>query len=487
MERPDIIFIRSYISAKEEFGEYAKVGNVEISNGLCWLAAVTREAGYKTEIIDAAAVGINNTKLADIITRKKPKYIGFSSMTPVIMQTMDSVKKIKALNPDITVIFGGPHITAVPEETMEKFPEIDIGVIGEGETTIVDLLNTLEKKDKKPLSEVNGIIYRDNKELKRTKPREFIKDLDSLPLPAWDLLPNLKKYYFPPAWSLHQKTSALIITSRGCPSQCTFCDRKVFGNVFRFQSAEYVMRMIRRLYYKYGIKHFRINEDNFVLFKKRLDEICNSIIKEKLKISWSCFARVDSINPEMLKLMKKAGCYQISYGIESGSQKILDVEKKNVTLEKIERAVKLTRKAKIKTIGFNMIGHPLETVETMQATIDFNKKIKVDDFKTEFLVPFPGTELYSTGEKYGHLDKDWTKMKPSLDEPTFIPYGVTKEQIIYYNKKGVWYFYLQPRIIFSYLTRLRSFTDIKTLFYGAVMVISMAFKKKQKRACPAVK
>jgi len=371
-------------------------------------------------------------------------------------------------------IVGGPHITAVPVETLRRFPEIDIGIIGEGKITIVDLLNKIEKKN--DLKKVKGIVYRKGKKIIITEKREFIKNLDELPPPAFDLLPDFKKYYKPPAWSLHEKMSALLITSRGCSSQCTFCDRAVFGNVCRTHSAKYVMRIIRKLYYKYGVRHLRLNEDNLLLFRNKLKGICNAIIKEKLKLSWSCFARADCVDLEILRLMKRAGCWQISYGIETGEQKILDVEKKRATLEQIERAVKLTKKIGIRVVGFNMIGHPLETIKSMKKTIDSNKQIKVDDFKAEFLTPFPGTELYYTAEKYGVLDRDWKNMGV-YKGPTFIPYGLTRELLFEWHKRGLWQFYLQPRNILSYIKQTRSLNDIKTLFLGASVVLSMFFNR----------
>jgi len=465
-----IIFTRTLLPFEEEYGHLSKVGSVEIPNGLCYLAASTRKAGYKTEIIDAHALSLSNDKLVDLIINKNPKYVGISANTINIYTAADLAKKIKDLNPRIRIIVGGPHITAVPIETLKKFPEIDIGVIGEGEITTVDLLNNLEKKN--DLKDVKGIVYRKDKEIVITEKREFIKNLDDLSPPAFDLLPDFKKYYKPSAWSLHAKASALLVTSRGCSSQCIFCDRAVFGNVCRSHSAKYVMKIIRKLYHKYGIRHLRINEDNLLLFRDKIKEICNTIIGENLKISWSCFARVDCVNPELLRLMKRAGCWQISYGIETGEQKILDVEKKNITLEQIERAVKMTKKIGIRVVGFNMIAHPMETIRSMKKTIDFNKRLKVDDFKAEYLTPFPGTELYYTAEKYGVLDRDWRKMGVYRG-PVFIPYGLTEELIVKWHKRGLWQFYLQPRVILSYIKQIRSLSDIKTLFLGGNVIFSM--------------
>lgn len=236
--------------------------------------------------------------------------------------------------------------------------------------------------------------------------------------------------------------------------------------------------MIRHLYDKYNVRHFRINDDNLVLFKKRLYELCEKLIKEGPKITWSCFARVDTVTPEMLELMKKAGCWQISYGVETASQEIHDVEQKHITIEQIERAIRWTHKAGIKIIAFCMIGHPLETPETIRKTINFVKRLPIDDFKMMFLTPFPGTELYRDAEKYGHFQRDWKKLNAYV-EPCFIPYGMTKEELVKYRNMAFREFYLQPRIIFAYLVSIRSLKQVMAIVNGGLALLVMLFKKKK--------
>ena len=231
----DIIFTRPLLTPEEMYGELSGAGASEPSLGLCCLAAVTRKNGYKTEIMDTVSLGYRNERLAREIVEKKPRFVGISAVTISAFNAGDLAKRIKALDKNITIIIGGVHVTAVPEKTMNKFTDIDIGVIGEAETTIVELLKALDSQA--PLDNIPGLIFRKNGQLMITPKRDFIRNLDSLPLPAWDLLPDLKKFYGAPAWSLNQRTSALLITSRGCSNTCTYCDRSCFGKFPRAHSA----------------------------------------------------------------------------------------------------------------------------------------------------------------------------------------------------------------------------------------------------------
>lgn len=470
---PDIVFVRTYLSPEEQMGYLSEFRYVEIATGLCTLAAVTRQHDYETEIIDAAALQLENDELASIIASQEPEYVGITACTPDICQAGDLADKLKKLRAEVTIIVGGPHISAVPKETMTRFPWIDIAVLKEGERTIVELLDTLRGKSRRTLSEIAGIAFRDNKNLSMTAPRELIKDLDSLPLPAWDLLPDLGKYYCPPGWTMQNARSAVVITSRGCPNQCIFCDRTVFGNAYRYHSAEYVLEMLSTLRKQYGVDYVRILDDNFILNRKRLIRICEMILENGLPVSWSCVARADCIDGEMVHRMKAAGCRSMSFGIESGSQQILDFEKKNISLDTIARAVEITRKAGIKTMGYNILGHPMETIDTIEQTVAFNKKIRIGDCQFAFIIPFPGTELHKIANQYGSFEDDWQKMG-HFNEPTFVPHGFTRQQLIRCGKRAYLSFYLQPRMILSYLGRIRSLGQLKTFILGGMTLIGWA-------------
>lgn len=465
-----IIFTRTLLTPEEMYGAFSKAGASEPSLGLCYLAAATRRGGFETEIIDSIPLGLDCVKLAEAIVSKKPKYVGISSVTLSIYNAAKVAELIKEKSKDITVIIGGVHITAVPEETMGKFFGFDIGVIGEGETTICELLRALE--DGSDLEKIRGLIFRKDGVLVKTAPRLLVKNLDDLAYPAWDLLPDLNKFYHPPAWSLHNGACALLILTRGCAARCIYCDRGAFGNMVRAHSVDYAIQMLVDLRDRYGIRQFRILDDNFVLLKKHIEKFCRTLIENNLKFSWSCFARADCVNPELLKLMRKAGCWQISYGIETGSQELHDLEKKNIGLREIEQGMRWTKEAGISTVGFTMIAHPGETPETVRETVKFCCRLALDDFKMVYMTPYPSTEIFRDAEKYGTLDRDWRRMNAYL-KPCFVPHGMTAKNLISQRKMAYIRFYLRPKIIYSYLGRIKSPRQFICLLKGAYSIIRL--------------
>ena len=470
-----IVFISPPLTSEEMYGKLALGGSNEALLGICYLAAVVRDNNLNVEIIDMPALNLGYEEVVNMLIKRNPRYIGFTSVTLAIYNAAKLAEMIKEKIPNVIILIGGAHITATPKETMSKFHQFDIGVIGEGETVIVDLLNALEND--LPLQGVRGIIFRDNNKIIDTGPATLIKDLDELPMPAWDLLPDISKNYTPTLYAVRRSPSFSLITSRGCAFQCTFCDRSVFGNKYRMHSPEYIIAMIKDLYFSHGIRDIRFNDDEFMLSKKRTKKLCEYIVGEKLDFSWSCLARVSSIDADILRIMKKAGCWQIRFGIESGSQMVLDTINKGITLEQVERAVSLTKQEGIKSIGFFMMGLPKETIQTIRETIDFAKKLKLDDFKINYFAPLPGSQLYSDLSKYGKANLDWRELHFHV-KPSFIPYGLTEGDLIKLNKLAFKEFYLRPRIILSYPFKTKYFLrNIKALVKGGTALINHYYRK----------
>jgi anaerobic magnesium-protoporphyrin IX monomethyl ester cyclase len=445
-----VVLITPPITLKERYGKLSGAANTLPSLGILYLAAVLRREGYAVSVIEASSLGLSLRELLDEIIAIDPEFVGISATTLSIFNASKLADEIKKSNGKMKIIVGGPHLTAVPEETMGLFKSFDFGVIGEGEETMRELINFLEQGRK--ISDVSGIVFRQGDSIVRTDPRVFLDDLDKLPFPAWDLLADFPNKYHPPPFRFKKLPAVYIVTTRGCPYKCIFCDRSVFGNKCRGHSAEYIIELLEYLYNRFGIREILIEDDTFVTFKSRLIKICEGIINRDIKISWSCLGRADAITPEILSLMKKAGCWSISYGIETGDEKVMKFIGKNITLDKIEQAVRLTKKAGILSKGFFIMGHPIDTHDTIKKTIDFALRIPLDDISVSMMTPFPGSKLYNIASEYGEFEDNWKKMN-ELDV-VFVPKGLTKDDLQRYSKEMFRRFYLRPRIMLNYMKRL---------------------------------
>ena len=475
MQQPgaEFVLINPPLSLEERYGDFAKSGTETPPLGLAQLAAVTREAGFQTAIIDSQAEGMGYETILDRLKSLQVKVVGLTAVTISILSAANLAKAIKKANPAIKTIIGGPHVTAVPKETMTRFPQFDVAVIGEGELTIVELLKALAEGSS--IREVQGLAFLEDGEFVETEPRQFITNLDDLPMYAWDLLPNLVDYYQTPTFTLGASRGSSLITSRGCFGKCTFCDRRVFGNKIRSHSGKRVFEMMTKLVNDYGIEEIIIHDDSFVTKHKILKEVCHLLIESKMKLAWGCNARVDVINPEVLKLMRQAGCNHIGLGIESGNQKILDTINKGVTLEQIEKAVIATHAAGIHVRGFFMIGHPGETVETIKDTIDLALRLPIDDFQVTLFTPLPGSEIYENADQYGTLNRDWQKM--NMWNPAFVPHGLSVNELTHWQKRAFRSFYFRPSVVWNYAKRIRDFSSIKKLIRGLLTLVGSVFKR----------
>jgi anaerobic magnesium-protoporphyrin IX monomethyl ester cyclase len=472
-----IAFVNPPLSIEDRYGLKTQGGGISPPIGLTHLAAMTREYGHETIIIDAAVMNMGYEETAREIIDNGFRYVGFTAVTISIGHAARLTSVLKNADNGITVIIGGPHLSAIPFDTMSMFPEFDIGVIGEGDYAIVEVVHAVEER--KPLDRIEGLIVRKNGEIFTTQPRKRIKELDKLPMPAWDLLPDLAKYYSPPVHTLKRMPGALLVTSRGCSGSCSFCANSVFGRVLRTYSAEYTFAMIKDLYNNYGIREIQLRDDNFAADHKRLIRLCEILKREKLDIVWTCTGRVDMVNSSILKMMKETGCWQIWYGIESGSQAVLNAIKKNITIEQIERAVQMTHDAGIMPCGFFMIGNPTETKESLEDTIDMAVRLPLEGVHFTFMTPLPGTELYNRAKEFGQFDNNWSKLTCWL--PVFVPTGLTAKDLEYYSKKAFRRFYLRPRIIFAYAKKLRSWRHFKFFLLGFLSLLEHLVIRRSKR------
>jgi len=453
---------------EERYGAMKAAGNTMPSIGLLGLASVLRKEGFAPVVVDAPARGLNYAQTLREALGARPKAVGMTAFTPSVFNAAKMARLLKEADPGLPVVLGGPHAAAVPEETLGMFDCFDAVALGEGEPIIAPLMRALAERI--PLSGIPGLVIGKGEGMIRTGSAPMVKELDSLPFPAWDLAPGFPRAYRPAAHTHRRLPSATMFTTRGCPEQCRFCDRSVFGNTVRGFSAEYVVGQIEALHRDWGVRDLIIYDDIFPLLKPRLLKICEMIRSRKLDITWSCNSRVNFADPDSLAAMRAAGCWQIGYGIESGDQGILNIIGKRIKLEQVEQAVRLTEEAGIRAKGFFIIGHPGETLGTIRATIDFARKLRLSDYQTCFFTPFPGTDIHRDADKFGTVVASWDRM--NLLVPAFVPRGLSADDLEHWAARSYREFYLRPRIVWRYLSGIRSAYHVLQILRGGAALLS---------------
>lgn len=379
---------------------------------LMYIAAYLEEKGICTNIIDLklddpiASPGkkekekIANDVIKEIL-RMNPHIIGIPCCTPEFNEVMRIATEIKENNPSCVIIVGGTHPTLMPEDFFFEQTPVDYAVIGEGEVTTYELIQAIRQKE--DVGNIEGIGYFDQKDkcFKRTEPRPLIQDLDSLPFPAFDKV-DMGYYTTPSPYSVRgvMLSSFYILYGRGCPSSCTFCVSKNLrkaagpGRFLRFRSPKNVADEIEYLTKKYKIDGFYIIDDAFTLQPTHAIEFCDELISRKLNLIWACETRVNRVNTELLKKMRKAGCIQVDFGVESGSPECLKRVKKGITVDQIKDAFAACKKVGIRTFANILINLPGETEDELKQTFDLLEQIKptVTSFNT--FTPYVGTDIY---------------------------------------------------------------------------------------------
>jgi len=439
--------------------------------GITYIAAVLEKHGHEVNIIDGPALSTvedyNFSNLSSDLKKINPDVIGVSASTSQYSDVHKTMGLIKEILPNTKIILGGPIITGDPNQLL-NFPEVECAVHGEAEFVFNDIVNSLEKTGKVQI--IDGVIFNKNGSVKVTKP-PIVENIDDIPMPARHLLKmNL---YKPSPANYRRLPATTMITSRGCPYQCIFC--ATGHSEFRPHSSKRVIEEIEVLINDFGIKDIQIFDDTFTLLPKRTEEICNGIIEKKLNISWNCYTRVDRISLDLLKLMKKAGCYETGFGIESGSKRILDFIKKGITIEQIKNGVKWAKEAKIDVRGFFTMGYPTETQEEIVQTINFAKELDVDIAQFMIATPLPGTELWEIANKMGTInEEDWSSF--TFYAPTNMPIStnsISEKELLDLYKKAYRSFYLRPSYIVNQITKIRSIEDIKRIYLAGKGIIGM--------------
>ena len=373
--------------------------------GLGYIASVIRGEGHAVRILDINGFGYSNKKVEEIIKDSKFDIAGIGGLTSTYKYVKWLSKIIRKHKSNVLIVAGNMVSTAHPEMLL-KNSCVDIAVIDEGEITFKELVSALRAG--KGFGGINGIYYKNNGEILKTPPRERISDLDTLPFPAWDLLP-METYLnnsttSPSSVGLRQINVSAV---RGCPYECTFCSRP-FGKQVFIRSARNTIDEVRELKKRYQVEFINFSDDLFLANEKFVLEFCDMMISENLNIKWSTSGRVNLVNDKLLRKMRRAGCVELGFGFESGSQIMLDNMKKRVTVKQAEEAIKITRAACIKVSGSFIIGMPGETLNTIKETLAFIKRNHLPIYRFFYATPYPHTELYSIAKKMGRfpLDED---------------------------------------------------------------------------------
>jgi len=371
--------------------------------GLAYLAGALSAAGVEVKILDLVVFPYSSAMLRSLVETFRPQVVGLTAVTMTFDSAMGVIKDIKGIDPEILTVMGGPHISFGARETLGDYPDLDVAAIGEGERTLVELCRAIDNGG--ALKTVSGIAYRRGTDINYTAQREPIENLDELPLPDRGLI-SLGRYR-----ALNMPIS--MTTSRGCPFKCIFCvGRKMVGARVRYRSPE---KVVDELQYLSTLNFHQINiaDDLFTANKNHCLGVCNEIIKRDLKLTWTSFARVDTVSDDVLGKMKAAGCNAVSFGIESANPQILKTIKKGITLDQVEAAVGMCQRVGITPYASFILGLPGETPETIKETMEFGKRLKDRGLAYGFhlLAPFPGTEVREQSDRYGIriLSDDWSR------------------------------------------------------------------------------
>lgn len=407
--------------------------------GLLSIAAYLEKQGHSVQVEDClgpyAAAGPDETVRR--ILKDDPGFVGFSTTTSAFLDACDLAGRLKAIRPDIATVFGGVHVSAMGGELLERFAPIDYLCLGEGEETLAELASGMNPAD------ICGLAFRENGSVQVNRPRELIPELDDLPFPAYEKLPGFPAKYNLPLFSYITPPGATMITSRGCPYQCSYCDRSVFKRGYRYNSPHYIYEHMRYLRSRFGVRHINIYDDLFTLHRERIESLCDLLMQKPLGVRFNCAVRVGHADDALLGTLKAAGCLMVSLGIESGEPALLEVHKPGVYLEEVRKTVARIHAAGLRVKGLFMMGLPGETAESIRKTSDFVMSLGLDDMNMAKFTPFHGAPVWRNIFAHGQVREDWRRM--NCLNFVFLPKGIESWEMLdqFYNNH-VKRFYSDP-------------------------------------------
>ena len=421
--------------------------------GLGYVASMVRQE-HEVRILDCVALRMGLMQFCSEVRRWKPDIVAFTSTTISYLKAVRCMEEVKRIDPGIVTVLGGVHINASAERTMDENPrKLDFGVIGEGELTFKELVDALDSEA--PTGDLAGIAsYVDGKP-RFNAPRPQIADVNTLPFPSRDLFGDPSIYAQTVTRSTKGKGYSLnAIKSRGCPYSCTYCDQWMFGRKWRAHTPEYVLREVDHMVEDFRVKHISFEDDTFTIIKKRTKQICKLLVERKHDLSFNICARVETLDDETLDWLKKAGCYTIFMGIESGDPEMLNFIHRP-SREAVANGVEKIREHGINVYGSFILGFPKETPQSARNTIEFAKSLNLDTVSFNVFTPYPMTELANIAPEHGEFLSDWKYYSDHAPRRPFVPHGWTEKQLLELQRKAYREFYMRPKTILSHLPRLR--------------------------------
>lgn len=407
--------------------------------GLLSIAAYLEERGHTVYVHDCLGPRApkTNRENAEIILNRRPDMVGISATTSAFLDGVDLAARIKTVHPDTKTVCGGVHVSAMGAGLLDQFEPIDYLIMGEGEAAMAELASGGNPEA------ILGLCHREQGKGVANPPRPPIQDLDDLPFPAYEKLDGFPKRYHLPLFSYILTPGATMVTSRGCPYQCSFCDRSVFKRGYRYNSARYIYEHMRYLRKRFGVRHLNIYDDLFTAHRERITELCRLLVSRPLGMQFNCAVRAGHCDDELLEMLKSAGFLQLSIGIETGVPELMETHKPGVRLAEIQDTVKRIQKKGLRAKGLFMMGLPGETVETIQQTSDFALSLGLDDMNMSKFTPFYGAPVWASIFEQGSFDYDWRKM--NCLNFVFVPKGIDSKDILdeLYNRH-VKRFYTDP-------------------------------------------
>jgi len=430
--------------------------------GLAWIASVLESHGHEVKIVDSPTLGLSIEDFVKIVDSWNPDVLGLSSLTPTIRLAYKAAKAAKAVDKDVKVVMGGVHATFMWREVLEECPYVDYVVLGEGEESMLRLVEALEGRGKP--SEVPGIAMRNERgNAVQTGPWRPV-DLERLPPPARHLLPMDRYMVFgKPVRVVH------VMASRGCPYGCIFCVTSYyFGRKVRFRRVEQVLDEIAECVDEYKTKTFVFTDDELTINRKWMESFIRGLKERGLDIRWTCGARVDNVDERILAKMFSAGCTTIYFGVESGSQETINKTGKRIDLRQAEKVFEVIKKIGGSAVATFVLGFPWETVDDMRKTVKFALKLDPDYAQFTYATPYPGTPLYEVAKKYDLIvDRDWSHY--TTVRPVMRGFRFTIKDVEAVFTEAYTRFYVRLKFLVRQI-RLGVFKDfLKTIFNNIVL------------------